>query len=70
MPVTAPSEEWLTQEQVAQDIGVPVERIRPVVSALSGIKQIKTMRNIRDRRFLLVHRDAIPTIKQAILSDA
>ncbi len=70
MAVTAANDEWLTQEQVAQEIGVPVERVRPVVSALAGIKRIRTMRNIRDRRFLLVHRDEIPTIKQAILSDA
>jgi len=69
MAVTAPSSEWLTQDEVAEAIGVPVQRVRPVVSALAGIKQIKTTRNIRDRRFLLVHRDSIPIIRQAILNE-
>jgi hypothetical protein len=64
--MTEPNEEWVTQEQVAQTIGVPVERVRPVVSALAGINQIKTMRNVRDRRYLLVHKDSIPIIRQAI----
>jgi hypothetical protein len=64
--MTEPNEEWVTQEQVAQMIGVPVERVRPVVSALAGINQIRTMRNVRDRRFLLVHKDSIPIIRQAI----
>jgi hypothetical protein len=64
--MSVPSDEWVTQEQVAQELGVPVERVRPVVSALSGIKQIKTTRNVRDRRYVLVHRDSIPVIRQAI----
>jgi hypothetical protein len=64
--LTDPSGEWLTQEQVAKAIGIPVHRIRPVVSALAAVKQIKTNRSIRDRRYLLVHRDSVPIARQAI----
>ncbi len=64
-----PSDEWLTQDQIAQQLHIPVERIRPVVAALAGIKQIKTTRNVRDKRYVLVHRDSVPLVRQAIYNE-
>lgn len=64
-----PSDEWLTQEQIAQQLGIPVERIRPVVATLSGIKQIRTTRYVLDKRYVLVHRDSVAIIRQAIYNE-
>jgi hypothetical protein len=66
--LTAPSDEWLTQQQVAQMLGIPVEKVRPVVATLARTKQIKTAQNVLDRRYLLVHRDSVPVVRQAIFS--
>lgn len=66
--MTVPSEDWLTQEQIANEIGIPVNRIRPIVATLASLGQIKTSRNVLDKRYLLVHRSSVPLIKQAVFN--
>lgn len=58
--------EWLTQEDIANRLGVPVDKVRAVVSALSGPGVIRTQRNPLDKRYVLVHRDSIEAIRQSI----
>ena len=58
--------EWLTQEEIANQLNVPVEKIRSIVSVLSGPGVIRTQRNPLDKRYVLVHRTAIETIRQSI----
>lgn len=64
--MAAPSDEWVTQEEIANEIGIPVNRIRPIVTALASLGQIKTSRSIKDRRYLLVHKSSVAIIKQAV----
>jgi DNA-binding MarR family transcriptional regulator len=59
-------EEWITQEDIANQIGAPVDRVRAIVATLSSAGVIKTQRNPLDRRYVLVHRDSIERIKQTI----
>ncbi len=61
-----PSPDWLTQEQVATRLGVNLNKVRPVVSALSNVGQIQTRTNPRDNRFVLVHISSLAMIKKAL----
>ena len=58
--------EWITQEEIANQLNVPVDKVRAIVAALAGPGVIKTQRNPLDKRYVLVHRSAIETIRQSI----
>jgi DNA-binding MarR family transcriptional regulator len=59
-------DDFLTQEEIAKELNVPIEKVRATVTALSAVGLVKTMRSPRDRRFLLVHKDALETLRKAI----
>jgi DNA-binding MarR family transcriptional regulator len=61
--------DWLTQEEIANQIGAPVDKIRAIVSALSGAGVIKTQRNPLDKRYVLVHKDSVETIRKSIFGE-
>ena len=64
--MAAPNEEWLTQEAIAQMLDVPIHRVRAAITTLAGLQQIRTMRDPKDKRYVLVHRDSVPLIRQAV----
>jgi DNA-binding MarR family transcriptional regulator len=59
-------QEWLTQEDVANQIGAPVDKVRSVVATLSSAGVIETQRNPLDRRYVLVNRKSVERIKMTI----
>ncbi len=64
-PIT-PSDEWLTQEAIAQMIDAPIQRVRAAVQTLVALDQIRTAPNAKDRRYILVQRDGVPLIRRAV----
>ena len=57
---------WLTQEEIAKTLNVPIDRVRNVVPGLAKAGVIQTMRNPLDNRYVLVHESDVDTIKRAI----
>jgi len=57
---------WLTQEEVASKLNVPIDRVRNVVPGLAKAGVIQTMRNPLDNRFVLIHESAVEIIRRAI----
>ncbi|MBA2679031.1 MAG: hypothetical protein H0U76_11630 [Ktedonobacteraceae bacterium] len=60
------TKEWLTQEEVANDMGVDVDKVRALVNALSRAGVVKTQRNPLDQRYVLIHKDSVSTIRNAL----
>jgi DNA-binding MarR family transcriptional regulator len=65
-----PDKEWYTQQEIAEMLGVALERVRATVTALDNAKIIKTARDPKDRRYIVVSAGSLDTLKQAILGDA
>lgn len=61
-----PEKEWYTQQEIADEIGVTLDRVRAIVSTLSKAGVIKTQRDARDARYVLVHQSSVPIIKQTL----
>jgi len=60
--------DYITQDDIAKAIEVDVNKVRGAVAALAGIGAIKTLRSVKDKRYLLVHKDAVEKIRQAIFN--
>lgn len=60
------TKEWLTQEEVANDIGVDIDKVRALVNALARAGVVKTQRNPKDQRYILIHKDSVPVIQNAL----
>lgn len=58
--------EWYTQQEIADELGVGLDRVRATVSTLTKAGVIKTQRDTRDSRYVLVHSSSIPIIKQTL----
>jgi hypothetical protein len=58
--------EWLTQEQVAAQLGVPIKIVWEKVRTLGPAGAIRTRQNPFDRRQTLVHKDDTAVIQRAI----
>jgi DNA-binding MarR family transcriptional regulator len=65
-----PDKEWYTQQEIAEMLGVTLDRVRSAVTVLDNAKIIRTARDPKDRRYIVVHTDSIDKLKQAILGDA
>jgi len=61
-----PSPDWLTQDEVATRLGVNINKVRPVVAALSNVRKIQTRTNPKDNRYILVHISSLDVIKKAL----
>jgi DNA-binding MarR family transcriptional regulator len=61
-----PDKEWYTQQEIADMIGVGLDRVRTTVSTLSKAGVVKTQRDPRDSRYVLVHTSGIQVIKQTL----
>ena len=59
-------DDWLTQEQVATQLNVPIGNIWEKVRVLGPAGAIRTRQNPFDRRQTLVHKDDLAIIKRAI----
>jgi DNA-binding MarR family transcriptional regulator len=59
-------EGWMTQEEIANKLNVPIDRVRNVVPGLAKAGVIQTMRNPLDNRYVLVHESGIEIIRKAI----
>jgi hypothetical protein len=64
-----PPKEWLTLQEIADEFSVPLYKVRNTISTLKAINSIATRDRPTDRRILEVHKDSLPTIKQALLGD-
>jgi DNA-binding MarR family transcriptional regulator len=60
------TDEWITQEQVATELGVPIDRVRNVVPGLTKAGVIQTKRDPLDNRYVLVHKGGVEIIRRAI----
>jgi DNA-binding MarR family transcriptional regulator len=60
--------EWLTQQEVAEMIQVDINKVRSTVATLSRAGVVKTQRNPLDTRYVLVHVDSVPIIRQTIFT--
>jgi DNA-binding MarR family transcriptional regulator len=61
---------WLTQQKIAEDLQIELNKVRQIVATLSRAGVIKTVRDPRDTRYILVHKDSVPTIRQTIFGAA
>jgi DNA-binding MarR family transcriptional regulator len=61
-----PEKEWYTQQEIADELSVGLDRVRATVSTLSKAGVIKTQRAPRDSRYVLVHSSSIQVIKQTL----
>jgi DNA-binding MarR family transcriptional regulator len=61
-----PEKEWYTQQELADEFNVPLDRVRTIVSTLSKAGVIKTQRDPRDSRYVLVHQSSVPIVKQTL----
>ncbi|MBA3825573.1 MAG: hypothetical protein H0X24_16950 [Ktedonobacterales bacterium] len=58
--------EWYTQQELATMMGLALDKIRTTVSTLSKAGVIKTQRDVRDSRYVLVHATSVPIIRQTL----
>jgi len=58
--------EWYTQQEIAEELNVALDRVRATVSTLSKANVIKTQRDPRDSRYVLVHADSVPIVRQTL----
>ena len=58
--------DWYTQQEIANELNVALDRVRATVSTLSKAGVITTQRDSRDSRYVLVHKDSIPVIRQTL----
>lgn len=59
-------DDWMTQEAIATQLGVPIDRVRDKVRAFGPANVIRTRINPLNRRQILVHKDDIDIIRRAI----
>lgn len=64
------NKEWYTQQEIADDLNLPLERVRNTVAALDNLGSIRTTRDPRDRRYLLIHTSSLITLRKALLGEA
>jgi DNA-binding MarR family transcriptional regulator len=62
-------QEWYTQEEIAQLLGVELKKLYPRVNALRNAKVINWKINPNDQRSILIHKDSIDTLKDAMLAN-
>jgi DNA-binding MarR family transcriptional regulator len=59
--------EWLTQREIAEMLGVELDKLYPRVNALKNAGVIKWKQNPDDQRSILIHVSSIEAIKKAML---
>ena len=59
-------DQWLTQEEVAGELGVSLAKVRPVIAAFSRVGSIVTRMDPQDNRYLLVRKDALELLSRAL----
>jgi DNA-binding MarR family transcriptional regulator len=64
--VAETEKEWYTQQEIASMVGVSLDRVRATVSTLSKAGVIKTQRDQRDSRYVLVHASSIQIVRQTL----
>lgn len=62
-------ETWLKQKEIADQLQVPLTRVREAVTVLSNAGYIRVKVDVSDRRYVLVEAAALPLIRRAILGD-
>ena len=60
-------QEWYTQAEIAQMLGVELTKLYPRVNALKNAGVIKWRTNPDDHRSILIHRDSLDAIRKAML---
>jgi DNA-binding MarR family transcriptional regulator len=60
---------WLKQKEVADQLKVPLNRVREAVTVLSNAGYIRVKVDVSDRRYVLVDADALPVIRRAIFGE-
>ncbi len=58
--------EWYTQQEIAEELHVTLDRVRATVSTLAKAGVIRTQRDPRDSRYVQVHSSSIPVVRQTL----
>jgi len=62
--------EWYTQQEIADMLGVALDKVRSAVTTLENTGAIRTSRDPKDRRYIIVHTGSLETVKKALLGGA
>lgn len=60
-----PNGEWYTIQEIADDLGITITKLYPVINNLKIAGVIRTTPNPLDRRLLLIHVSSLPIIRRA-----
>lgn len=63
------TDKWMKQKDIAEQLNVPLTRVREAVTVLSNAGYIQTRVDVSDRRYVLVDADALPLIRKAIFGE-
>lgn len=63
----AEDKDWLSLQEIADLLEVPLYRVRNTVATLKAVNSITTRDKPTDRRSLEVNKDSLPTLRQALL---
>ncbi|MBA3825370.1 MAG: winged helix-turn-helix transcriptional regulator [Ktedonobacterales bacterium] len=62
--------EWYSQQELAEKFNVDVDVIWKYVGPFSAGNMIRTMRDPKDRRRVLVHHTGIEAVRRAVLGES
>lgn len=63
-----PEQDWYTQEEIANMLGVDIKKLYPRVNTLKNAGIIKWKTNPDDQRSILIEKNSLDAIKRAMLA--